>query len=65
MGYCRYCRWISNGSNGSAGPACPPDSRDLRDAFEERAAILEYDAGLSREEAEHEAWTLVYSHSVH
>ena len=27
----------------------------FREAFEERAAILEYDAGLSREEAEHQA----------
>lgn len=55
----------SIGSNGSAQPACSPDSQDLRDAYEERAAILEYDAGLSREEAERAAWTLVYSRSVH
>ncbi|MCK8787742.1 hypothetical protein M0638_25605 [Roseomonas sp. NAR14] len=27
-----------------------------RDAYEERAAILEYDAGLTREEAERLAW---------
>lgn len=26
------------------------------EAFEERAAILEYDAGLSREDAEKQAW---------
>lgn len=32
------------------------DLTDLElDAFEERAAILEYDAGLSRYEAEHKA----------
>ncbi len=28
----------------------------LRDAWEERAAIKEFDAGMSREEAEREAW---------
>ena len=27
----------------------------LREAYEERAAIMEYDGGLSREEAEREA----------
>ncbi|MDW3223012.1 MAG: hypothetical protein R8G34_09040 [Paracoccaceae bacterium] len=30
-----------------------------RDAFEERAAILEYDAGLTRAEAERQAFILV------
>jgi len=29
---------------------------DLVEWFEERAGLLEYDGGLSRAEAEHEAW---------
>jgi len=33
---------------------------DKRDRFEERAAILEYDAGYSRKEAERLAWDEVY-----
>ena len=32
----------------------------LRDLFEERAAIMEFDAGMSREAAEREAWLDVY-----
>jgi hypothetical protein len=31
----------------------------LREAFEERAAIMEYDGGLDRADAEHAAWALV------
>jgi len=31
----------------------------VREAYEERAAIMEFDGGLSRDEAEREAWTLV------
>ncbi len=31
----------------------------LREGFEERAAIMEYDGGLSREEAEKRAWAIV------
>ena len=31
----------------------------LREAYEERAAIMEFDGGLSREEAERKAWALV------
>ncbi len=38
-----------------------PDQADLTDAFEERAAILEFDAGLSRAEAERRAWQEVFS----
>lgn len=45
----------SNGSNGSAVPAWIPDLEAARDAFEERAAILEFDGGLTREEAEQAA----------
>jgi hypothetical protein len=32
----------------------------LREAWEERAAILEYDGGLTRDEAERVAWSSVY-----
>ena len=35
-----------------------------QDAFEERAAILEYDAGFSRDEAERRALTLMSASSV-
>jgi hypothetical protein len=31
-------------------------SEHLRDAYDERAAIFEYDAGMSREQASHAAW---------
>jgi Protein of unknown function (DUF3631) len=34
-------------------------SESLREEFEERAAIMEFDGGLSRDEAEHAACTLV------
>ena len=30
-----------------------------REDYEERAAIMEYDGGLSREEAERQAWRIV------
>ena len=36
------------------------DSTDKRDLFEERAAIYEFEAGLSRKEAESKAWNDVY-----
>jgi hypothetical protein len=46
-----------------AGSCAPPSigawSPDLRDAFEERAAILQFDGGLAREVAEREAERLV------
>jgi len=32
---------------------------DLSAAYEERAAIMEFDGGLSRDDAEREAWGLV------
>jgi len=35
------------------------DDENRREAFEERAAILEFDAGLSRAEAEREAAKMV------
>ena len=37
---------------------------DERDFFEERAAIMAYDGGLSREEAERRALEIVAVHSV-
>jgi hypothetical protein len=47
----------SIGSNGSASPSHLLES--VWEAYEERAAIMEFDGGLSREEAEREAWALV------
>lgn len=55
----------SIGSNGSAQPRQMEESEALREAFEERAAIMEYDGGLSREEAERAAWALVLKHRLH
>jgi len=49
----------SIGSNGSASPSHLPESESVREAYEERAAIMEFDAGLSRDDAEREAWALV------
>ncbi len=49
----------SIGSNDSERLAGFDETEALRHAFEERAAILEYDGGLSREDAEREAWALV------
>ena len=47
-------------SIGSNGSVSPEDLAALRDDFEERAAIMEFDGGLSREEAERVAWAFVY-----
>ncbi|MBM4118758.1 hypothetical protein FJ251_13695 [bacterium] len=56
----------SFGSTGSAARAGPPDAECLREEFEERAAILEFDGGLNRAEAERLAWELVLTrHTVH
>ena len=49
----------SIGSNGSAPTQLITRTGDAREDFEERAAIMEYDGGLSRDEAEREAWALV------
>ena len=35
------------------------DAETITEAHEERAAILEYDTGLEREQAEHEAWRIL------
>ena len=49
----------SIGSNSSALPWRMPESEALRESFEERTAIMEYDAGITREDAEWAAWALV------
>ena len=49
----------SIGSNGSTSPSHLLESESVREAYEERAAIMEFDGGLSRDEAEREAWALV------
>jgi len=49
----------SIGSNGSTSPSHLTESESVREAYEERAAIMEFDGGLSRDEAEREAWALV------
>ena len=35
-------------------------SEEDRDAYEERAAIIEFDTGLPRDEAERQAWRQVF-----
>lgn len=56
----------SNGSNGSTLPERFPDLEALHAEYEERAAIIEFDGGLPRHEAERRARELVYGpHSVH
>jgi hypothetical protein len=49
----------SIGSNGSAPPSRLPELEAAWEDFEERAAIMEFDGGLSRDDAEREAWALV------
>jgi hypothetical protein len=49
----------SIGSNGSASPSHLLEIESVRDEFEERAAIMEFDGGLSRDDAERAAWALV------
>jgi hypothetical protein len=49
----------SIGSNGSASPSYLLESESVREVYEERAAIMEFDGGLSRDEAEREALALV------
>lgn len=47
-------------SIGSNGSLLPEDLAALRDEYEERAAIMQFEGGLSREEAGRAAWALVY-----
>jgi len=49
----------SIGSNGSAPPSWMRESDAVREAFEERAAIMEFDGGLSRDDAERAARAIV------
>jgi hypothetical protein len=49
----------SIGSNGSISPSRLLELEFAREDFEERAAIMEFDGGLSRDDAEREAWALV------
>lgn len=49
----------STGSNGSAPRGQWLDAEAMREAFLERAAIMEFDGGMSREDAERAAWALV------
>jgi hypothetical protein len=49
----------SIGSNGSASPPRLLELEAAWETYEERAAIMEFDGGLSRDEAEREAWALV------
>jgi len=39
-----------------AAMECPLEASDMRDFYEERAAIFEYDGGLSRSDAEAQAF---------
>jgi hypothetical protein len=56
----------SIGSNGSVLSERMLESEALREAFEERAAIIEFDGGLTREDAERTAWALVSKrHRLH
>jgi hypothetical protein len=56
--FCEKSR-SSIGSNGSTSPSYLLEIELVRDEFEERAAIMEFDGGLSRDQAEREAWALV------
>ena len=49
----------SIGSNGSTSPSRLLELEAAWEDFEERAAIMEFDGGLSRDEAERKAWALV------
>jgi hypothetical protein len=49
----------SIGSNGSTPLSHLLEIEVVRDEFEERSAIMEFDGGMSRDEAEREAWALV------
>src|SRR5437879_4599497 len=56
--FCEKSR-ASIGSNGSTSPTRLLELEAAWEDFEERAAIMEFDGGLSRDEAEREAWALV------
>ncbi len=48
---------------GTNGTNEDDDSEDIRECVEERAAIMEFDGGLSRDEAEREAWAIMSNRS--
>jgi hypothetical protein len=57
---------VSIGSNGGAPTQQMLETEDAREDFEERAAIIEFDGGQSRDEAEREARELILSrHQLH
>jgi len=49
----------SIGSNASTSPSRLLELESAWENFEERAAIMEFDGGLSRDDAQREAWALV------
>jgi hypothetical protein len=51
---------FAGSSPGQIGEIFPPSEDEVWVAFEERAAILEYDGGFSRDEAERMARTEIY-----
>jgi hypothetical protein len=55
---CEKLNW-STGSNGSIPLGRSLESEVSREDFEERAAIMEFDGGLAREEAERAAWASI------
>lgn len=48
----------------AVGAAMPIVSEDLREAWDERRAIMEVDGGMSRAEAERLAWTALHTQRV-
>ena len=64
-GFCEKSR-ASIGSNGSTAPIQVLEIESMQEEFEERAAIMEFDGGLNRDEAERAAWALVMNcHRLH
>jgi hypothetical protein len=59
----RRALWDKSGASigSNASPPTPRNSgkESVWEAYEERAAIMEFDGGLSRDDAEREAWALV------
>lgn len=51
--------------NGSTQRWEATDSQALHEAFEERAAIMEFDGGLTREQAERAAWAALSKMRMH
>lgn len=50
-----------NEANQKQHPVLTQEQKEaLKEAYEERRAILEFDAGYSRSEADRRAWLMVY-----